>query len=237
MPRFEPRHVQQAFDAIRQTRIPAGFGPSTKWDIIDDATNDRFPPKAVLFLAKSFAGDQSRSGGGGDRGTNNALRERGFSVILKTEVSPEAEDIEAVLTSPLDVTTKQLLVNARLGQGSFRESLIEIWGKCALTDCEIGPVLRASHIQAWRASNDRERLDPNNGILLAASIDALFDKHLITITEHGRVRRSSTLSCKQVEALGLKAGRSITLGKESQGYLEWHRAEFDRLSGGESVLH
>jgi putative restriction endonuclease len=35
-------------------------------------------------------------------------------------------------------------------------------------------LLRASHIKPWSQSTDSERLDPANGILLAAHIDALF---------------------------------------------------------------
>ena len=226
-------HVRQAFDVIRSKGI-APNNPSTKWDVIDPESGDRFPPKAVLRIAKELAGDNSALQGGGWP-TNDPLERLGFDIALKRHLEPSeiATDIERVLGSSLDETTKQRLVNARLGQGGFREALIEIWkGKCALTDCAIQPVLRASHIKAWRASNNGERLDPANGILLAASIDALFDKCLITFTATGRVSAAGSLGREALANLGLKSGQKVDLLDRSQSYMNWHRDEFARLSGG-----
>jgi putative restriction endonuclease len=39
-------------------------------------------------------------------------------------------------------------------------------------------MLRASHIKPWSDCSNRERLDPLNGLLLVAHIDALFDNGL-----------------------------------------------------------
>ncbi|WP_174278866.1 HNH endonuclease [Sphingomonas bacterium] len=238
MPTFTARHVREAFAAIRQHYIPDGFGPSTKWDIVDGATEERFPPKAVLFLAKNFAGDDSHSGGGGDRGTNNALRERGFSVVLKErlENSREVEDIEAVLASQADPTMKKQLVNARLGQGGFREALLEIWsGKCALTGLALEPVLRASHIKPWRDADNRERLDPANGLLLAASVDALFDRNLISFDDQGFLLVHSTVERSSLSRIGLQTGMRVALTDENRVYLRWHRAKC-KTQGSLSLL-
>jgi hypothetical protein len=234
MPSFTAQNVREAFAAIRRGGIPEGFGPSTKWDIIDDATNERFPPKAVLFLAKRFATDESRSGGGGDRGTNNALRERGFSVVLKTalEQSQTAEDIDAVLASGLDTTTKQRLVNARLGQGGFRQALLDDWsGKCVLTKLDVEQALRASHIKAWRDATDQERLDPSNGLLLAATLDALFDKHLISLDDQGYVLVSSSLNPEVLDKIGLPEGVRVKLSTANRMYLSSHRQHLERNGG------
>jgi hypothetical protein len=225
-------HVNRAFDVIRSQGISPN-NPSTKWDVIDPKTGERFPPKAVLRIAKELAGDNSRLQGGGWP-TNDPLEELGFDIALKPhlESSELATDLQRVLGSDVDETMKQRLVNARLGQGGFREALIEIWdGKCALTECNIQPVLRASHIKAWRASNNRERLDPANGLLLAASIDALFDKCLITFTASGRVKANPSLSKEGLANLGLRPGHRVELDKRTERYMGWHRDEFERLSG------
>jgi hypothetical protein len=75
-------------------------------------------------------------------------------------------DIADIFQSDIDATTKQRLVDARLGQGQFREQLLEIWnGKCAITYCDIKVILRASHVKPWSQSNNQQRLDPANGIL------------------------------------------------------------------------
>jgi hypothetical protein len=231
MPDFTDRDVRAAFAAIRREGIPNNFGPSTKWDIVDDQTSERFPPKAILFLAKRVAGDSSRSGGGGDIGTNNALRQRGFQVVLKHDAEPsdEASDIENVLASDADATTKRRLINARLGQGGFREELLELWDrKCALTQVNIEPVLRASHIKAWRYSEDHERLDSTNGLLLAASVDALFDRHLISFDDRGEMLVCSTLERATLQRIGLRPGSWVKLSKGNRFYLQWHRAEFEK---------
>lgn len=231
----KPQHVQQAFSVLRKNGISPNR-PSTKWDIIDPQTSERFPPKAVLRVAKELAGDTSHSGGGGWP-TNDPLHALGFEIVLKQgwEQSDIADDVDEILNSHNDETTKQRLVNARLGQGGFREALLDIWGeKCAITGCDIKAVLRASHIKAWRAADDVERLDPDNGILLSASVDALFDAHLITFTEAGRVKVNASISNAALCQLGLNGDSLLTISPRMQKYLGWHRAEFDRLSEGES---
>jgi HNH endonuclease len=233
---LSPDNVQEAFSVIRERGLPSGNRPSTKWDIIDPKTGERFPPKAVLRIAKEVANDTSASGGGGWP-TNNPLIELGFEIALKQrlEVSKAASDIEDILKSDLDKTTKQRLVNARLGQGGFREALLEIWNeRCAITDCDIKAVLRASHIKAWSDANHQERLDPANGILLAASLDALFDEYLITFTKAGTIRANSSIKKSALEKLGVLAGRNISIEPRTEAYLVWHRQEFDRISGGQS---
>ena len=222
--KFQKRHVDRAFLKIREKGI-APNRESKKWDIIDPTTGDRFPPKAVLRIAKELAGDETWSGGGGPQ-TNGPLRARGFEILLKPglEISEAATDIRDVLKSGRDETTKERLVNARLGQGGFREELLEIWkGQCALTGCDIPAVLRASHIKPWRASSDSERLDPSNGILLAASIDALFDKFLITFSNEGRLEIMSGVEAEKVRKLGIGPGQRISLSADSLRYMEWHR--------------
>lgn len=222
--RFEKTHVNLAFSRIRE----GGISPnreSKKWDVIDPETGDRFPPKAVLRIAKELAGDKSWSGGGGPQ-TNGPLRARGFEILLKPglEESEAATDIRDVLNSGRNETTKERLINARLGQGGFREELFEIWkGQCALTACDISEVLRASHIKPWRVSNDDERLDPSNGILLAASIDALFDKFLITFSDEGRVEIAPGVNVEKIKKLGIRPGQKISLAASSLRYMEWHR--------------
>jgi putative restriction endonuclease len=230
---LKPDHVQGAFTYLRQNGILPNKS-STKWDIIDPATTERFPPKAVLRVAKELANDTSSAGGGGWP-TNNPLRALGFEIALKPhlEGSAEATDIMAILGSGADEATRLRLINARLGQGGFRAALLEIWDeRCAITGCAIGAVLRASHIKAWRHSDNREKLDPANGLLLAASVDALFDKHLITFTATGSMRASASLTMDALRGLGIPAGQRLVAGEETQSYLSHHRAEFENVSHG-----
>jgi hypothetical protein len=78
-------------------------------------------------------------------------------------------------TKGTSATTVNRLIDARLGQGKFRSDLEAEWNdQCAVLGLTTRALLRASHIKPWSQSTDSERLDPANGILLAAHIDALF---------------------------------------------------------------
>jgi hypothetical protein len=210
---LERKHVQQAFSFI----LKNGFSPnkqSTKWDIVDPETQKRFPPKAILRVAKMLAEDKSPGGRGGWP-TNDPLIALGFEIVLKTE----------------------RLIDARLGQGGFREALLEIWnGQCAVTGCKIKAVLRASHIKPWRHSSHHERLDPSNGILLAASLDALFDNYLVTFMEDGTMQVDYSIRETALKNLAIPGGKKLVFGPQSKRYLIHHRAEFDIRSSGKPFI-
>jgi putative restriction endonuclease len=233
---LERKHVQQAFSFI----LKNGFSPnkqSTKWDIVDPETQKRFPPKAILRVAKMLAEDKSPGGRGGWP-TNDPLIALGFEIVLKTErLSDEATDIKAVLAFENDETTRERLIDARLGQGGFREALLEIWnGQCAVTGCKIKAVLRASHIKPWRHSSHHERLDPSNGILLAASLDALFDNYLVTFMEDGTMQVDYSIRETALKNLAIPGGKKLVFGPQSKRYLIHHRAEFDIRSSGKPFI-
>jgi len=64
--------------------------------------------------------------------------------------------------------------------------------KCCLTGLDVPEVLRASHIVGW-AEDKKNRLNPENGLLLTATYDAAFDKHLISFDEDNRMILSPVL--------------------------------------------
>ena len=119
------------------------------------------------------------------------------------------------------------LIEARLGQGRFRSALIERWqGGCAVTRCRVLDVLRASHIKPWCESSTKERLDPANGILLSANIDALFDSGLISFDNRGRMIVSDQISIVDKKRLGLPRDLVRPPQKEERIFLAYHRQHF-----------
>ena len=70
--------------------------------------------------------------------------------------------------------------------------------RCAVTGCAISVVLRSSHIKPWADSTNSERLNPANGLLLAAHIDALFDGGLISFENNGTMLASGRVLPKSV---------------------------------------
>ena len=120
-----------------------------------------------------------------------------------------------------DSTTKATLVNARIGQGLFRDKVLDFWQECALTGYKDPCFLVASHIKPWRASSDYERLDVYNGVLLLPNLDKAFDKGFITFSREGNIRISDQL--EEPKKLGVNENMFINLRKKHQDYLSYHR--------------
>lgn len=106
-----------------------------------------------------------------------------------SEASMLVEDLERLRREVPDETEREILAKARIGQGKFRADLVAAWNKgevCALTGAAIPELLIASHIKPWRESTNAERLDPMNGLLLAAHADRLFDRFLLSFEKNHR---------------------------------------------------
>ena len=121
-------------------------------------------------------------------------------------------------------TERKGLVSSRVGQGYYRQQIIEKWdGKCAILKTDILTILIASHIVRWSDCDDGERLDVENGILLSPTYDALFDKHFISFDDDGNILVSSSISEKDKELLGLTGDIKISVTEGMLPYLSRHR--------------
>lgn len=143
--------------------------------------------------------------------------------VLKS-VQALKEKIASLSSAEQETVTK-----ARVGQGYFRDLLINKYScKCALCSISTKSMLTASHIKEWAASTDAEKLDENNGLLLCAHHDALFDKHLITFDNAGNVQISPTLTAQEQLDLGLTTLPSITVTPAMLPYLAVHQSKLRR---------
>jgi hypothetical protein len=145
----------------------------------------------------------------------------------RTIVTPIGEVVFDTIERAEGSTQREALCLARIGQGQFRLDLNQQWSwQCALTGLGIQELLRASHIKAWCKANDTERLDPYNGLLLAAHVDALFDKHLLSFADDGRLLVSSRLKDDDLRRMGIdpESARIEGLDKRHRTYLAHHRA-------------
>lgn len=125
----------------------------------------------------------------------------------------------------LSATERESVVRQRVGQELFREGLLALWGgRCAMTGLDEPVLLRASHAKPWKDADDAERLDVYNGLLLAAHLDAAFDRGLITVNENGAVVPSPSLSPMSRQILGLAGNQMIVhLRVQHHPYMDWHR--------------
>jgi hypothetical protein len=135
------------------------------------------------------------------------------------------QDIRAIEKTSIEATTKEALIQARLGQGKFRDQVLERWqNRCSMTGSKVLEVIRASHIKPWRESTDTERLDPFNGLPLVASLDALFDVGLFSFKADGSLIVSPELSAAERRILGLNRKVVLTgLAEKTLDYLKHHR--------------
>lgn len=129
----------------------------------------------------------------------------------------------------LSQTEKEQFIKARKGQGQFRNNVCKVEVACRVTGITNPTLLVASHIKPWRScATGNERLDGNNGLLLAPHVDHLFDRGLITFDEQGNLLISVHLTEQELEQLGLRSGAlkaAKPFNEEQQSYLEYHRRE------------
>ena len=96
--------------------------------------------------------------------------------------------------------------------------------KCAVTGINLEEILIASHIIPWRYSNDEERLDIENGILLSPLYDALFDKNLISFQDNGDIIISKQIQDTELISL-VDINVNIKIAEGMKKYLINHRSQ------------
>ncbi|MGA1931523.1 HNH endonuclease [Arcobacter sp. YIC-464] len=124
---------------------------------------------------------------------------------------------------------RKAIVKARVGQGIFREEVLELWNNtCPITKINKKELLIASHIVSWQLSNDEEKLDKYNGFPFSPDVDKLFDKGYISFSDEGKLLVSKFIDSNVIQKLGIDINSKIVgLKEEHKKYLERHRKEFN----------
>ena len=144
----------------------------------------------------------------------------GFFTVEKNEVVFKE-------TKKFVSTVKVVEQKVRIGQSYFRAKLLSEMKSCPITGIDDKRLLIASHIKPWIHSNNEERVNTKNGILLSPLFDKLFDKGigLITFTLEKRVLLSSKISKENVARLNISNNQEVANldinGREE--FLEYHR--------------
>lgn len=136
------------------------------------------------------------------------------------------EEIEAIEEDE-NITTseRETIIKSRVGQGKYREKLLEECPYCPITMVNDERLLIASHIKPWIKSDNFEKTDPKNGFMLTPTYDKLFDRGFISFENDGTMLVSPWISPMNQKRLDIFNGKKIrmlpTEGREE--YLFYHR--------------
>jgi HNH endonuclease len=226
------RHFKQDVAWVPNWICPAGF---FLWMDVPVTLN----PQRIIgsnWLPKMFSGYKALERQAAAAAMNSVpkkQRSKTWERILDAMRSAPEEPVPFAAEdgkADVDSTTRLTNTLARVGQGEFRDALMAKWGSsCAVTGLTCPEILRASHVKPWSESNRRERLDPNNGLLLASHLDALFDRGLISFDDSGKMLLSSRLLTQERKYFGLPVKLRRSPDDVLRSYLAYHRDKlFDR---------
>lgn len=89
---------------------------------------------------------------------------------------------------------REAVIKQRVNQSFFRATILSSYhSRCCITGLPISELLVASHIVPW-AKDEKNRLNPHNGLCLNSIHDKAFDRGFITITPDYKVKVSKYLS-------------------------------------------
>jgi hypothetical protein len=197
---------------------------------VDD---DEFDAKAIVVGAlrkfRPFLGEFKTAIFNGNAQTiAQPLRQLGFDVLDLEIDEIEVEDdrhqreiLNRVLTGPVE---RHQIVKSRRGQGVFRDNVESREPKCRITGVSNPRYLTASHIKPWRKSSDTEKIDGNNGLMLAPHVDFLFDRGFISFEDDGTLIVSDLIEDGALESWGIPPEMNVgSFSPEQAVFLKFHR--------------
>lgn len=136
--------------------------------------------------------------------------------LLNEYDKPEAVVTEYLKIPERDQTEKEVSTKQRLGQDFFRRAVLSSYeNRCCITGLRMPELLTASHIVPW-SEDQKNRLNPSNGLCLNSLHDRAFDRGLISVSDNyqvlvsTRVREFETNDTVRAAFLAFE-GKSIQL--------------------------
>ena len=95
---------------------------------------------------------------------------------------------------------------------------------CRVTGVTNVKHLRASHMKPWAKSNNSEKLDGANGLLLSPHVDHLFDRGFISFSNAGGILVSNELNPSVLDRWHIDADQNVGgFSRAQTSFLEYHR--------------
>ncbi|MBO4242818.1 MAG: HNH endonuclease, partial [Clostridiales bacterium] len=95
--------------------------------------------------------------------------------------------------------------------------------RCCICGVDEISLLNASHIKPWSQSDEHEKLDSGNGLLLCPNHDKLFDRGYISFDDDGRILVSARLSEASRVFMNIDKKMHIQVTEDNKDYLRYHR--------------
>ena len=147
------------------------------------------------------------------------ILERQYKEALKKGTYKKPKEFE------LKEKDKETIIKARIGQGRYRELLKQKWNNTeSISDYANPDFMRASHIKTWKNCDNKECIDPENGLLLKPDNDFLFDQGYISFNDDARIIISKMLSKQDIQEFHLSEEIRIKqVTPKMKEYLNYHR--------------
>lgn len=153
---------------------------------------------------------------------------------------PIVDEVPASIVNPSNngdplPTTKTRVVKTRTVQNKFRKDTLDLWNhKCAVSSVDDDRILIASHIKPWRSSDDSERVDPHNGLILNPTYDKLFDLGFISFSpDNGRIMLSDEIESSIWDNLRISGKEALSfIPSKTESFLDYHNNVVFNMTGG-----
>ena len=147
-----------------------------------------------------------------------------------TTASEDAVGEDDLIPEDYTGETRRVVTEQRIKQSFFRRAVLSSYrGRCCMSGLSEPRLLIASHIVPW-SRDEKNRLNPSNGLCLSALHDKAFDKGMLTLDNDFRVVLASRITRSEDafirDVLRPLAGQKITLPERfvpDRSFLATHR--------------
>lgn len=207
------------YNTVKQSQAPSEYFRLVKIGQVDD---DGLALKTLNELG--LIDDNIR---GSFKSINNSQLFKYIDEYFNDYLSIEYDEIVSDLKN-FESKYKESVIKSRIGQGKYRDGLIEKHGcKCMICNIKIKELLIASHIKEFSIATKRESIDLNNGLLLCANHDKLFDRHLISFDSQGKIIISPKIKFLDYGELKINKDIFIEMNNEINIYMSYHRNKLE----------
>ena len=151
--------------------------------------------------------------------------------LKKKDNAVSDQQIEDEVTRQKQEAWRKMLANEMMSYTQTEDEVFCPFTYITADYTDLGSIFVASHIKGFndpKTTND-EKYDINNGLLLCANADVLFDRHLITVSEDKELLFSFLLdnnSQLKQKLLLMQPIFTPLLNEKRMKYLEFHRNRF-----------